>query len=316
MSGSPAHPEKPRITILLCTYNGAAHLDAQLQSYLAQDYSEWDLWVSDDGSTDETNSILERFRLRHGASQGRDIRLLKGPGCGVAANFMSLLCNSDLPLGPVALSDQDDIWMPHKLSRAMDGLRTSVAIALYGGQSLHTDTNLRVIGRSSPPRLPPSFRNALVQNVVSGHSAVLSAGALDLVRRAGPPEAIPYQDWWLYMLVSGAGGDVVIDGTPVLFYRQHSSNVMGAHQGARATLARMAKVMRRDYGCWITANLAALSRVDALLTVENRHILAALQANRRSIGPMRALTYARAGLHRQSRISSGFLYLAAMLGRV
>lgn len=316
MTGCPA---RPRITILLCTCNGAAHLAAQLASYLQQDHADWDLWVSDDGSTDATGAILEAFRREHG--QGRDIRLLRGPGQGGAMNFLSLLCHPDLPPGPVALSDQDDVWMPHKLSRALDLLERCGPVALYGGQSLHTDAGLRVIGRSDLPSRAPSFRNALMQNIVSGHSATLSAGGLALVRRAGMPQTgipgvpVPYQDWWLYQLISGAGGDVVIDAEPVLYYRQHGGNVMGAHQGPRATLQRVTMVLRRAYGGWIAANLAALSRAEAVLTPDNRRLLAALRVVRSRSGPVRAFGYARLGLHRQGRLMTACLYLAAAFGR-
>lgn len=316
MIGSPARPRRPRVTILLCTYNGAAHLAEQLQSYLAQDHTDWDLWVSDDGSTDATDAILQAFRREHGQGRQHAVRLLKGPRRGVAANFLSLLCHPELPPGPVALSDQDDVWMPQKLSRALDALQKCSPVALYGGQSLHTDADLRVIGASRPPRLPPSFRNALVQNIVSGHSATLSAGALDLVRRAGTPDGIPYQDWWLYQLISGAGGDVVIDAVPVLYYRQHDANALGAHQGARAMLGRLAMVLTHRYSGWISANLAALQKVQPLLSEENQDVLTGMLADRRRIGPVRAVRYARLGLHRQGWLTTGFLYVAAALGRV
>lgn len=318
MAGGAVPILQDRIRILLCTYNGATHLEAQLQSYVAQDHGAWDLWVSDDGSEDDTLAILDRFRQAHGA--GREIRVIAGPRRGGAANFLSLLCHPDLPRGPVAMSDQDDIWMPQKLSRALAALQKAGPVALYGGQSLHADAALRVIGRSRRPRRAPSFRNALTQNIVSGHSAVLSAGALELVRCAGVHDGLPYQDWWLYQLISGAGGEVVIDAEPVLYYRQHGSNAMGAHQGLRSTLQRVAIVMGRGYGDWIAANLAALAQVQGLLTVQNRDLVAALLRRPRQEGRMaglrRALRLARHGLHRQGWLATGFLYLAVVLGRV
>lgn len=322
----PAPPPDPsrRIRILLCTFNGAAHLEAQLHSYLAQDHSAWDLWVSDDGSQDATLAILERFRADHGA--GREIRVIAGPGQGSTANFLSLLCHPDLPRGPVALSDQDDVWMPQKLSRALAALRGAGPVALYGGQSLHVDAELRVTGRSRLGRARPSFRNALTQNIVSGHSAVLSAGALELLRCAGPQPDLPWHDWWLYQLVTGAGGDVLIDPEPVLHYRQHGANVMGAHQGMRALRQRLAQVTGRTYGDWLAANLAALLRVQGLLTVENRDLVAALArvprpgpggprgALRQSL--QRAFCLARHRLHRQGSLTTAAFYLAVLAGRV
>lgn len=320
-SATPSAPEE-RIRILLCTFNGAAHLEEQLQSYVAQDHVAWDLWVSDDGSDDATLAILERFRAAHGA--GREIRLLRGPGQGGTANFLSLLCHPDLPRGPVALSDQDDVWMPQKLSRALAALHKAGPVALYGGQSLHTDAQLRVIGRSRLGQARPSFRNALTQNIVSGHSAVLSAGAVELVRCARPPEGLPYHDWWIYQLISAAGGEVVIDAAPVLYYRQHRANAMGAHQGAKAMRQRLALVMGRGYGDWIAANLAALAQVQGLMTVENRDLVLALLRHPRPapargwvrLALRRGLCFARHRLHRQGWLTTAVLYLAVLLGRV
>ncbi len=310
---APPPPAAPvRITILLCTWNGATHLEAQLASYLAQEGAAWDLWISDDGSTDGTRAILQRFREAHGAD--RQIRLIDGPGRGASANFLSLLGHPDLPDGPVALSDQDDVWMPHKLARALAGLARAGDMAIYSAQSLHTDAGLRVVGQSQPPRRPPSFANALVQNVVSGHSLALSAGARRLAVRAGVPR-VPYHDWWLYQLVSGAGGRVEIDPEPVLWYRQHALNAMGAHQGARATALRMGQVLGRSYAGWTAENAAALAVAGDLLTTGNRQLLTDFRSLPGS-GPGRAAGLARLGVHRQSRTATAGLWLAAMFGRV
>lgn len=301
-----------RIAILLCTWNGATHLEAQLASYLAQEGVAWDLWVSDDGSTDGTRQILERFREWHGAD--RRIVLIDGPGQGATANYLSLIGRPDLPEGPAALSDQDDVWMPHKLARALAGLNGAGPLAIYGAQSLHTDEGLRVIGRSRPPHRQPGFANALAQNVVSGHSLTLSAAARALAARAGVVK-VPYHDWWLYQLVAGAGGEVVLDPEAVLYYRQHGGNVMGAHQGRRATAERLSRILSREYAGWIAANTAALGRAASCLTPENRALLAEFGALP-PWGPGRAAGLARLGIHRQGRGATTGLWLAAALGRV
>lgn len=302
-----------RITILLCTFNGAAHLDAQLRSYLAQTHQSWDLWVSDDGSTDDTDAILERFRRDH--STGRAIRILKGPQQGGTVNFLSLMCHPDLPPGPIALSDQDDVWMPEKLSRALAAIAQAGDVVLYGAQSLHTDHALRVSGKSVPMPRPPSFGNALVQNIVSGHSAVLSAGALQLVRRAGVPSGVPYHDWWLYQLIIAAGGAVVIDNAAVLYYRQHGANAIGANRGFRACIGRITMVIGRHYGVWLAANIAALTNAENLLSQSSQAVLADLRIHPRRFGIRRVLAFARGDLLRQSWGATVLLYVAVLFGR-
>lgn len=310
-----AGPDTARITLLLATYNGARHLPQQLASFAAQSDPGWDLWISDDGSTDETRAQIEAFQRSHG--QHHDIRLIEGPRQGHAANFMALLTHPDLPAGPVALSDQDDVWLPEKLARARSALADHGAgPAIYGAQSIHTDEDLNEIGRSAPPPRPPNFANALTQNIVSGHSATLNAAGLALVRKAGVPSGIPYHDWWLYQLISGAGGAVIIDPAYVLRYRQHGANAMGAHRGALSSLRRSAQLLDRTYGSWIAANTCALAQVGPLLTPQNRQLLDALRTLPHRAGVARAQAFRQLGLHRQTPQATAALLLGAFLGRV
>lgn len=302
----------PRITIALCTCNGGAHLGAQLTSYLDQTHSAWDLWISDDGSQDGTRAIVQDFAAHHG--HGRTIRILDGPRVGVAANFLSLLCHPELPAQPVALSDQDDVWLPEKLALGLVHMEGPAA-CLYGAQSIHTDAALQPIGRSLGGGAP-HFGNALVQNIVSGHSAMLNPAALALVRAAGVPQGVPYHDWWLYQLVTGAGGQVVVAPDAVLLYRQHASNQMGSHQGQRAAITRIAQVFGQTYGGWIAANTAALQAVSPLLEAKAQATLDVLGRYPPRIGLARARAFARAGIKRQGWLGTLLLYLAVLVGRV
>ena len=304
----------PRITILLCTRNGAAHLGDQLNSYLAQDHRHWDLWVSDDGSDDDTRAIITAFAQAHATHHG--VRLISGPQQGLAANYIGALCHPDFPPGPVALSDQDDVWHPNKLTRALDHLDGCDGPALYGAQYTYADAQLRPLGDASAPTLPPSFGNALVQNIVSGHTATLNGAGLALVRRAGVPAGIPYHDWWLYQLITGAGGQVVIDPATVLLYRQHGANAMGGHRGARATWARLRQVLGRTYGGWLAANRQALAQCGDVLSPQARATLDMMQTAGVRGGPGRVRLFNRAGLRRAGRVGHAALALAAFLGRV
>ena len=80
-----AKPHREPVRILLATRNGARYLQAQLDSYLAQDHADWALWVSDDHSSDGSWEMLEAFRAAH---PDREIVLRRGPGKGSAANFL------------------------------------------------------------------------------------------------------------------------------------------------------------------------------------------------------------------------------------
>src|SRR5580704_14824392 len=103
------------IAILLCTMNGAQFLPGQLASFEAQDFSDWCLFASDDGSEDDTMVLLDEFQKKHGAHR---VSIRRGPRRGYVANFLSLICDPALKSDYYALSDQDDVWMAYKLSRA------------------------------------------------------------------------------------------------------------------------------------------------------------------------------------------------------
>lgn len=307
-------PALPSVLILMCTHNGAQYLSEQLASLVTQSHTDWALWVSDDGSTDATREILADFQTAQAGTHA--VTIVDGPQVGAAQNYMRLLTHPDLPLGPethVALSDQDDVWLKGKLSRALKMLAHHCphgGPAIYGGQSLHTTAKGQIIGSSRKPTRGVGLRNALVQNMLSGHSIVLNPLALDLVRRAGVPAGIAFHDWWLYLLICAAGGSPIIDNRPVLGYRQHEGNVIGAPGRAMGTLRRAAMALGRTYGGWIATNIAALAHVSVPLTSEANDAISRLQT-----APDLSCLH-DLGLYRQTRFGQCCLWLAVALGRL
>lgn len=294
------------VRILLATYNGARHLQAQLDSYCAQDHPDWALWASDDGSRDDTWAILTAFASAH---PDREIRLLRGPRRGAAANFLSLLTHPDLPPGPVTLSDQDDVWMPHRVSRALAAVQATPRPALYGSITVETDENLAPLPRPKRPLPPPSFENALVQNIVAGNTATLNASGLAVLRAGGAPD-IPYHDWWLYLRLSAMNAQILIDDDPLLYYRQHPGAVIGAHRGPRAALARAATLANGTYRKWVHTNLTALLSTNDLPPHHARAARALLHIPNR----LRALHTSKA--RRASPTGQTLLNLLALTGRL
>ena len=78
-------------------------------------------------------------------------------------------------------------------------------------------------------RRPPSFRNALVQSLAGGNTMVLNRPARDLVALASRRARFVSHDWWAYLLVTGAGGAVHYSAKPLVRYRQHAHNLVGAN---------------------------------------------------------------------------------------
>ncbi|MDT7951359.1 MAG: glycosyltransferase family 2 protein [Acetobacteraceae bacterium] len=254
---------RPRVAILLSTFNGARFLPAQLDSLLRQTERGWLLLWRDDGSSDETVAIVEAFAREVGGERCR--RVEREGRLGVAGSFYALLAAAQ-PLGlPVAFADQDDVWLPEKLSRALAALAPVERPALYCSRQVLVDDALEPIGGSPPFRRPPSFAGALTQNIATGCTVVLNAAAATLVDRSTKPQG-PLHDWWSYLLVAGAGGTVIADPEPTILYRQHAANLVGAPSTRRR---RAIAALRRGPGAYLAmlrANVAALRAASGVLT--------------------------------------------------
>lgn len=307
----PASADPRTVTVLMALYQGAAFLRAQLDSIAAQT-QDWRLIVSDDGSTDAGPDIVRAFAAAH---PGR-VTLTSGPRQGAAANFRRLMAAAGTaPL--VALADQDDVWLPDKLARAAACLSGHTAPTLYCSRVTICDADLRPIGQSRRAQRPPSFRHALVQNLAQGNTIVLNRAALDLVQQADPlTPPVVMHDWWLYQLIAGVGGAVILDPRPSVLYRQHGSNVVGANGGLRARGASLARMLAGRHRDWSAQTLAALDPVRHLLTAENRAVLAEFERLHRAGLPRRLAAMRRGGFHRQGALSQAALWVAAALGRV
>lgn len=306
----------PRVTILMGIHNGAAHLEAQLDSFARQSHAGWRLVASDDGSTDGSGGIVAGFARSQ--PPGR-VELIAGPGRGHAANYLQMLRGLPLEGGDwLAFSDQDDVWLPERLAMGIAALRDVAGPALHCSRTLICSERLEG-QRLSPPRpRPPGFRNALVQNIAAGNTILLNpAGARLLVAAARRIEATVVHDWLAYQVISGAGGRVVHDDRPGLLYRQHGRNAIGANDGLRARLRRMRMLMDGTMRGWTDVNLAALHAIRDLLGEEERALTEAFAALRREPGALRRLRlFRRLGLYRQSRSSTLALWWGVLAGQV
>lgn len=304
----------PRVAILMGVFDGARFLPAQLDSIAAQRHGNWRLVASDDGSRDASPAILAAFAA---AWPGR-VQLRRGPGQGFAANYLAMVAAEGGSGDWLAFADQDDVWLPDRLARGVAALAPFAGPALYGSRSLVATADL-ARQRPSPrcPR-PPSFRNALVQNLSGGNTLLANAAAARLLAaaaRAGP--AVVAHDWWAYQLIAGAGGRVLHDPEPTVIYRQHGGNAIGAGVGWGPRLRRLRRLADGTFRRWSATNLAALAAAADLLTPEARDVLAEFAALRADPLPWRRLRrLRRLGLYRQTRAASAALWLAVLTGRI
>jgi glycosyltransferase involved in cell wall biosynthesis len=275
------------------------------------------LIVSDDGSQDATREILADFAA---SDPGFAVDILDGPRRGGAQNFLHLLAALPPDAGAVALSDQDDVWLPEKLARGMRLLAGQVPAdqpGLLGGRSYVCDAVLENRRPSPMPRRAPSFRHALVQNFAGGNTMILNRAGASLLREAATEAGrVVVHDWWIYQMISGVGGTVLFDEEPLLLYRQHGANQIGANSGGRAKLRRMRWMLRGRFRRWNAINLAALRASAHRFPPENRALLEDFARLQRAGLMDRLAILRRIGLYRQGLEGTLSLWLAAVLGRI
>jgi glycosyltransferase involved in cell wall biosynthesis len=305
------------VAILMCAYNGARHIRAQLDSIAAQDHRDWTLAVSDDGSNDGTLDILAGYRREWGPGR---LRIVRGPGRGFCRNFLALTDCRDVDADYFAWSDHDDVWLPGKLSRA---LRLVAPLgqgqpALYCGRTALVDERLAPLGlsplRSAPP---PTFANALVQSLAGGNTMLFNRPARELIREGAGGDPVSH-DWWAYQIVTGSGGRVFYDHRPTLLYRQHGGNLVGDNLGPAAFLSRVKRAWTGAFSEMNARNIAALERLSSRLTPAARSQLAAFSRLRRGgLGRIGALRLVRErGFYRRSLFQQLSLYLGVLMRRV
>ncbi len=304
------------VVVLLAHYNGGRHLSEQLESLAAQTHRDWSLIVSDDGSSDDWLKTTGDFAR---SADGHRVWLVSGPGRGFAQNFLTLVAMAGPSVPFAAFCDQDDVWLPGKLARALEALNEVPpdTPAVYCGRTIICSASLAPVGVSPLFTAPPGFRNALVQNIAGGNTMVLNRAALDLLQDTlRHAQEIVSHDWWTYQLVTGAGGQVIYDPEPCLLYRQHGANRIGANTGVAARLHRARQLWKGQFRDWNDAQTRALQRAKHWLTPEARELLERFSMARRGAFLRRLSGLGQSGIYRQTWKGQIALWISAVLNRL
>lgn len=236
MSGRSA--PLPRVAVLLSTYNGARFLAEQLDSVGLQSGVEVLLHARDDGSGDPTPDILRAQAGRWANLAG----LEAGANLGPARSFLELLRTAPAEAEYFSFCDQDDVWLPDKLQRAVAALEKDSGPALYCSNVLLVDESLEPLG-SAPESGDTRFAHLLFENIAFGCTVVLNRAARELIVSHDPGGDAVMHDWWCALVVA-ALGRIHYDPRPRTFYRQHGGNVVGQRGGARQIVREGARLLR------------------------------------------------------------------------
>jgi glycosyltransferase involved in cell wall biosynthesis len=298
----------------MATFNGAQFLAEQLESIAAQTHQDWKMIVSDDGSSDDTLEILRRYETLWGPSK---LEVRRGPSKGFAINFLSLACDKSIDADLYAFCDQDDVWLPNKLTAAvefLDGHDMRIP-HLYGGRTMCVDQQLNTLYPSPLFVFPCGFRNALVQSYAGGNTMVFNHASKRLLESAGILN-VPVHDWWTYLLVSGAGGHIHYDQCPLILYRQHARSLIGSNTSFISRLLRLSSIIRGTFKEWTDLHLTALNQSRHLLSAQSIETLGVFMRLRRGTFLQRVRMIEVCGLYRQTWRGTISLYLTAFFNKL
>ena len=207
----------PWIDVLLATFNSEKFLEELLDSLIAQTNVNISLIVSDDGSTDQTLEIIQRY-----SSYFLEFKLVTGPKNGPAKNFFSLLKLSTKEFA--ALADHDDIWDPDHLINSINRIKQNQNVPSLSYTSVRELNNSTgAITKIWPEKnYIKDLNSIMVQNFARGCTIVLNREAVELINTK-TPENEAMHDWWI-LLVIATHGKVEFGQEPEITYRLHETN--------------------------------------------------------------------------------------------
>jgi len=257
ISGDIKNKTLPNIAVCLAAFNGVRWLPEQLDSVLKQTAVLVTVIVSVDRSTDGT----EEWINQRAADDERILVLPHGESFGGAArNFFRLIRDVNLSgFDYVSFSDQDDIWLENKLSRAVDAMSRS-GIAGYSSNVIAFWPD----GRKLPIIKSQSQRkwDYLFEAAGPGCTYVLNRELADSIKKCVIANWVDIQciylhDWFFYAFARANGYKWFIDDVPCLLYRQHNDNQVGINKGFLAIINRLKKVLG-GYGLEQSCRIATL----------------------------------------------------------
>ena len=303
------------VDILLATYNGSEFIEDQLKSIESQTHKNWRIWASDDGSTDGTVEILEKWAHKLGSLR---FIILQGPGKGFVENFQFLISNANLNGNYIAFCDQDDVWMNDKLERAINVLYKidKNLPGLYCSRTEILDRNGNKTNRLSPLfKRKTSFDNALVQSIAGGNTIVLNSSARNLMAQYSNLRPVSH-DWWSYLIVTGVSGKVFYDINPSIYYRQHEKNIVGENKSLISRYKRFKFLINGSFYNWNSINISCLEFAYQSLTDENKKKLNDFKLIRSCGFLKRFIRVLNNRLYRQTRIGNIGLIIGLIFKKI
>lgn len=259
-----------KIAVVISTYNGSKYVTEQLSSIINQSLKPSWIVVRDDVSSDNTIEIVKQI-------VGKDLIFVPSmQNLGPTQSFLACLKYVPEAATHVAFSDQDDVWDPKKLERAITKLESTHSEktpSLYCSEYLFCDQDLNIQGPSHLNAVEVTFQRLLYENHCSGNTMVFNRPLLDLINKSCFLN-IYIHDWWTALLAS-ATGTLVYDNWPCLKYRRTGNNASPTGKvGLKLLKKRFDLFFKSGKLKLITQQLQELyDNFGSFLSPENRAIL-------------------------------------------
>lgn len=229
------------VSIALCTFNGERFLKEQIDSILAQTYSDFELIICDDGSTDRTIDIISTYK-----ELDSRITLYKNEtNLGFVKNFEKAisLCSGDY----IALADQDDIWKANKIEILVENIHDNLLIYT---DAILVDVDSKTLGKNliRPKKnlIKGANRNRafLLTNCVSGNTLMFSS---NLVEHILPiPDTVSFHDIWIAFVASTEGAITYVEDA-LTYYRRYEEQITAGFIQEENTFLKNCKQKKIKY---------------------------------------------------------------------
>ena len=219
------------IAILLATYNGGQYLMEQLDSLLQQTCQQWTLYIHDDGSTDNTNAILQEYAQKHSNIHILGYESQKG----AMRNFLSLLQRVEADY--YMFCDQDDVWLKQKVELSFEEMKRQEAVCgrkpiIVYTDLYVTDAALNITCNSFwqeiclHPEFITTFDEMAASTAVTGCAMLFNQQVKDNV--VFPAAHATMHDAWITACTLRKNGKIIPISQPLVYYRQHEDNCVGS----------------------------------------------------------------------------------------
>ena len=242
-----------KIAILMTTKDSSLYLQDQLNSISNQTIQNFDLHIADDGSSDSTLEIIERFQKEN---LHLKVYIYNNKFNSFQKNFLHTLKNLKNSYNYYCFCDHDDVWDPEKIYNSISILLElpSQTPQLFCSRTEIIDAKNKKISSSPPFSKTPSFSNAILQSIAGGNTMTFNHSVRNLLSQIRDYDKVVSHDWIAYLLVTANNGRVIFSHEFLVKYRDHESNIIGPNSSLLQRYDRLKNLLSGGYGDWIEKN--------------------------------------------------------------